>query len=115
MATRSRIGVELPHGDVLSVYCHWDGYRTGVGKDLLNKGFNTTEEVRAFIREGSRSTVETSYHEWRGEAIVVREDHSVDAYLKSDIEEYGYLFTKEERWVVKPAGGRIADLKELLK
>ena len=95
MATRSRIGVELPHGDVLSVYCHWDGYPTGVGKDLLNKGFNTTEEVRAFIREGSRSTVETSYHEWRGEDIVVREDHSVDAYFKSDI-AHAYGAWKDE-------------------
>ena len=36
MATRSLIAVQNADGTFLSIYCHWDGYPSGVGKDLLN-------------------------------------------------------------------------------
>jgi hypothetical protein len=114
MATRSRIGVELPDGRVKSVYCHWDGYPTGVGKDLLDRGFSSIDEVLGFINEGSRSTVETSYHAWRGEDIVTDFNSSVDNYFDRRDGEYLYLYTREEQWLVKPHTGRVADLKEVL-
>jgi hypothetical protein len=34
MATRSRIGIELKNGSVLSVYHHWDGYPEWLGRIL---------------------------------------------------------------------------------
>ena len=34
MATRSTIAMVLPNGTIQSVYCHWDGYLTGVGHTL---------------------------------------------------------------------------------
>lgn len=119
MATRSRIAVELNDGTVKSVYCHWDGYPEGVGKDLLNLSFNSTSEVEDFIEEGSRSTVHESYYEKygesRGEELEKPDVHkSVDAYYNSDIEEYGYLFTKNSNWHVKSAYGTIDDLVENL-
>ncbi len=115
MATRSRIAVELNDGTVKSVYCHWDGYPDGVGQDLLNQDFSTTEQVERFIDEGSRSTVYESYYEKygesRGEELEEPDVHaSADEYYKGDIEEYGYLFTKDGEWHVKSAYGRINNL-----
>lgn len=117
MATRSRIAVELNDGTVKSVYCHWDGYPDGVGQDLLNRNFNSTSEVEDFIDEGSRSTVHESYYEKygesRGEELEEPDVHkSVDDYYSGDIEEYGYLFTKDGEWHVKSAYGRINNLVE---
>jgi len=37
MATRSRIAIENQDGTVTSIYCHFDGYLSGVGK-LLKRG-----------------------------------------------------------------------------
>ena len=101
MATRSRIGVELPNGKVKSVYCHWDGYPSGVGQDLKDKNFQSTEEVIDFINEGDRSTVDLSYKEYRGENRPPIEHKSREAYFKSDIEEWGYLYTLDNEWIYK--------------
>jgi len=98
MATRSRIGVELPSGKVKSVYCHWDGYPSGVGKDLKRKGFKNTDEVLEFINKGDRSKVSESYNEMRGEDIVTQMNDSVNEYMNSDLEEYGYLYTLNNGW-----------------
>ncbi len=35
MATRSLIGVNLNNGITKTVYCHWDGYPSGVGQTLM--------------------------------------------------------------------------------
>lgn len=103
MATRSRIGVELSDGTVKSVYCHNDGYVNGVGMDLLNLGFSSSEEVENFIDEGDRTTVGLSYKEWRNEDCPPETHKSVVEYFDGDIEEYGYLFTQEGEWLVKSA------------
>jgi hypothetical protein len=110
MSTKSIIGVELPNGTVKVVYCHWDGYPEGVGADLISMGFSTTEQVEEFINEGDRSTVNLSYAEMRGEDTppnIVRWEFppntypSVDEYFASDLEEWGYLFTRDREWIVK--------------
>jgi hypothetical protein len=36
MSTRSRIAIETESGTVKSIYCHFDGYVSGVGKTLFN-------------------------------------------------------------------------------
>jgi len=116
MATRSRIGVELPDGKVKSVYCHNDGYISGVGQDLINMGFADPAEVEEFIDMGDRSTCELSYKEWRNENCPPRIDSSVHYYFdKSDIEEYGYLYTQEGEWLVKKAYPENVNMPELLE
>lgn len=111
MATRSRIAVEIEEGEVLSVYCHNDGYLEGVGERLLNLFPNGTDpsEVLEFIEEGDRSTVDLSYNEWRGEDCPPQEHKSVDDFFDGDIEPFGYLYTQEGEWLVKekygPYGG----------
>jgi len=111
MATRSRIAVELQDGTVKSVYCHNDGYISGVGRDLKNKGFESTDECEEFIDEGDRSTVDRSYKEWRNENCPHQVHKNRNEFFAGDIEEYGYLFTKEGNWVVKAYGDyHIVDL-----
>lgn len=109
MATRSRIGVELEEGKVISVYCHHDGYVSGVGADLMEKFPNGTDPstVARFIKEGDRSTLALSYAEWRDEKCPPRKHESVPKFFGGDIEEYGYLYTAEGEWLVKKAYSRI--------
>jgi hypothetical protein len=120
MATRSRIGIENEDGTVSSVYCHWDGYPSHNG-DLLVKHYSDRENVEALISLGSISSlrknlvntsgthsfespqedVTIAYHRDRGEALQeARIDESIEAYAKSDYEEYGYVFTRDNEWKV---------------
>jgi hypothetical protein len=113
MATRSRIAVELSDGTVKSVYCHWDGYPSGVGRDLLDMEFSSTKEVEDFINEGDRSTVNLSYAKWRGEDCPPQTHASVSDFFDGDIEEYGYLFNQEEEWILKVVHRPYSDLIKL--
>lgn len=103
MATRSRIAVELEEGKVISVYCHNDGYVSGVGERLMRRFPNGTDplEVKAYIKEGDRSTTDLSYKEWRDENCPPKKHESVPKFFSGDIEEYGYLYTAEGEWLVK--------------
>ena len=109
MATRSRIGVELEGGRVISVYCHHDGYISGVGTDLMKRFPNGTDssEVEEYIKEGDRSSVDMSYKEWRNEKCPPQRRASVPLFFNGDIEEYGYLYTAEGEWLVKKAGSQV--------
>ena len=109
MATRSRIAVELEEGKVISVYCHNDGYISGVGEQLINSFPNGTDPsvIAGFIKEGDRSKVDLSYKEWRDEKCPPKRHESVSKFFGGDIEEYGYLYTAEGEWLVKKAYSRI--------
>lgn len=132
MATRSRIGIENEDGSVSSVYCHWDGYPSHNG-DLLVKHYSDRENVEALISLGAISSlrkniVNTSgthsfespqedvtivYHRDRGEALQeARIDESIEAYAKSDYEEYGYVFTRDNEW--KVVDGTIKSVADIL-
>ena len=120
MATRSRIGMEQPNGEVRSIYCHWDGYPEGVGA-TLKEHYTNPEKVEALIALGDISVlgrfvdvnipgvvhtfdkpapcVTVAYHRDRGEEFrAPRVDSSVEAFSRSDIEEYGYVFTQSGEW-----------------
>ncbi len=57
MSTRSRIAVlQENDGSVKSVYCHWDGYVSGVGETLLNQ-YNTYERANAIVALGGLSSL----------------------------------------------------------
>lgn len=106
MSTRSRIGIENLDGTVTSVYCHFDGYFSNNGV-ILQKEYQDEEKVKQLIALGDLSslheTIEgtTAYCRDRDEGFSQREDISVEAYFKSDIEEYGYMFTQEGEWIGK--------------
>jgi len=120
MATRSRIAQEQPDGTVKSIYCHWDGYPSNNGRILLEH-YQDPQKVAALISLGAlsylskevapqegqdhdfespASGVTVAYHRDRGEDYQKpRENASVKSFFRSDIEEWGYLMTKEGEWL----------------
>ena len=55
MGTRSRIGIELSDGSILSSYHHWDGYPSWLGRALTTH-YNTKEKVAELIDGGDMSS-----------------------------------------------------------
>lgn len=56
MATRSFIIVANPKGDYTGIYCHWDGYPSGVGR-ILSEHYTKPSQVRELIRLGDLSSL----------------------------------------------------------
>ena len=109
MATRSRIGLQLADGNILSVYHHWDGYPEWLGV-TLNKKFNTRDKVAELIDGGDISCCDSDsdwnlnkvenhvqYYNDRGENTEPRLDANFDEYVKNG-EEYAYVFTLDHTW-----------------
>ena len=113
MATRSRIGIELKNGSVLSVYHHWDGYPEWLGR-ILNTHYNTRQKVAELIDGGDMSSCWTEdrwnsetkaqeygpqYYSQRGDNCPPRLDADLAEYLLPDnSEEFAYIFRNGE-WV----------------
>jgi len=125
MGTRSRIGIENRDGTVTSIYCHWDGYLSHVGR-ILHTNYTTEEKIRELMALGDLSslgeeigeqhtfdnpyqwgTVEweamerqcTAYSRDRGETDTeARVSPNREAYLKLS-EEYTYLW-RDGEWSV---------------
>jgi hypothetical protein len=105
MATRSRIGIQLNDNSILSVYHHWDGYPTWLGR-ILKTHYNTKEKVSDLIDGGDMSSCWTNcgwqnetrpetgamYYSERGEDCPPRLDQSLSDFI-NDNEEFGYVFT----------------------
>ena len=110
MATRSRIGIQLPDDSILSVYCHWDGYPEFNGVKL-KEHFNSYEKASELIDGGDISALWTNagwdnetlsevgplYYSSRGDDCPPRHDANIYDYL-ADGEEFAYVFRNGE-WV----------------
>ena len=119
MATRSRIGIALQDDSILSVYHHWDGYPTWLGR-ILKTHYNTKEKVADLIDGGDMSSCWTNerwgdvneyggqmkkevkeygpqYYSQRGENCPPRYDLNEAEFLSKG-EEYSYIFRNGE-WV----------------
>ena len=118
MGTRARIGIQFDDKSVLSVYHHWDGYPSWLGR-ILQTHYNTKEKVSSLINGGDMSCCWTKqrwskvgepggvtseddnygpqYYSQRGEECPPRYDETVDEFLDSS-EEYAYIFMKRG-WV----------------
>ncbi len=103
MATRSRIGLELADGSILSAYHHWDGYESWLGR-ILKTHYNSKELAAELIDGGDMSTCwnddnQPEYYSARGENCPPRLDADLCEYLLPDnSEEYAYVFRSGE-WV----------------
>ena len=111
MATRSRIGLELADGSILSAYAHWDGYPEWMGR-ILRTHYNSKDKVAELIDGGDMSspwtncgwnneTVEQGplYYSARGEDTPPRHDSDLCEYLlPNNSEEFAYVFRGGE-WV----------------
>lgn len=56
MSTRSTISIVNSDGTVDSVYCHFDGYKEGVGKTLL-ENYTERTKVKELISLGAMSSL----------------------------------------------------------
>jgi hypothetical protein len=56
MATRSTIAVKHEDGTVSQIYCHYDGYLSGVGKMLMTH-YNTLLAAEFLVSKGSLSVL----------------------------------------------------------
>ena len=134
MATRSRIAIESKDGRVKSIYAHWDGYPEHNGK-ILFEHYQDKDKLTKLIELGSISSlapeVETdqphtfdnpaegvvvAYGRDRGEEDVeFKYHHNAEHFFMGDIQEWGYLLTKEGVWKVKYcASDEIQDLEDVL-
>ena len=107
MATRSRIGIELKDGSVLSAYHHWDGYPEWLGR-ILNNHYATKEQAADLIDGGDMSSCWNDtvwgkdrtdgqkygpeYYSQRGENCPPRYDETREEFLSMG-EEFSYIFT----------------------
>ena len=105
MSTRSRIGLELTDGSILSVYHHWDGYTSWLGR-ILQTHYNSYEKASELIDGGDMSLCWTddrwddsgvkgvygpNYYSLRGDDSPPRLDKDMDEFF-ADSEEYSYIF-----------------------
>ena len=79
MATRSAIGIKLENGDIMAVYCHWDGYPSHNGA-ILAENYTDPEKIKALISLGDISSL-------RPEIGI---QHSFDTYYLSEEEKENY-------------------------
>jgi len=141
MATRSRIAIENENGTVSSVYSHWDGYPSNNGR-ILMEHYKDRDKLQKLIDLGSLSSlaeevdipegvnhtfenqvkgITVFYGRDRGEDNVEAKEHPDRiAFLLSDVEEYGYLLTKEGVWLMvdghkKALTRDYIELEEVLK
>ena len=92
-AGNNRFRYGKDNGNVLQIYCHWDGYPEGVGKDLLSH-FNSYDAALKLILEGDHSTPHESYTSM-GEDWV--SNRPVQRIQPRRCEEYLYVF-KNGTW-----------------
>jgi hypothetical protein len=112
MATRSFICKSLPNNTVVGVYCHYDGYPSGVGA-TLSTHYTTTARVDALLSLGSISqlhprlvpdlgdthtfdnpaaNVTIAYHRDRGEAMSSTTFPSLDVMVANVADQLGVEF-----------------------
>jgi hypothetical protein len=105
MSTRSRIGLELSDGSILSVYHHWNGYPEWLGR-ILQTHYNAKSLAEELIDGGDMSLCWTDerwddsgvkgvygpqYYSQRGDDSPPRLDKDMDEFF-ADGEEYSYIF-----------------------
>jgi hypothetical protein len=106
MSTRSRIGIENQDGTISSIYCHHDGYISHNGK-ILQESYLDREKIQQLIELGDISSLDheldlvIAYHRDRGEKLSpARIDFSLKSFKESDFEDYGYIFSLENKWII---------------
>ena len=113
MSTRSNISVKVGN-EYRTVYCHFDGYLSGVGETLLNH-YNSQELAEELVKEGDMSCLDKEcscpeghsfnnkidgytvyYGRDRGETEM---EYSVSEEIPLRSQEYLYLF-EDGKWFV---------------
>ena len=104
MGTRSNIIYEEPSGEVLSMYCHYDGYPDNNGRILLDQ-YNSAKKAKALIEIGYARSLKPKIMEVEPKRTGVPEHYrSLTSYMWSVDAvtiEYIYRWSKDEdEWSV---------------
>ena len=105
MSTRSLISV-AKNGVIFSSYCHFDGYLTGIGKDLA-ENYASQEAAEKLVMGGDMRSVEPDlldiyrYEGGMGPRILKGSDIPPSYYNCG--QDYEYLF-KDGCWVYREEG-----------
>jgi hypothetical protein len=108
MATRSLIGVNLNNGITKIVYCHWDGYPSGVGQTLM-ENYTSPAAINGLMELGDLSALASSpeqsvaYHRDRKEPWGAVEPRDVNtSELGVVAQDYGvdyvYVYNDKFEW-----------------
>jgi hypothetical protein len=108
MGTRSTIAIEFADNSISQVYCHWDGYLDNNGK-ILATYYTDPFKVRDLVDLGGFSSLRETVDETAEGAYTQRgEDKDVNRYMNRDEyfdcsqqEEYDYLLTQQDGWLVR--------------
>lgn len=99
MATRSRIGLLLDDGSILSSYHHWDSYPDALGAKLVTD-YDTKDKVTDLIDGGDISTC-MSRTTWKGvptdKEIVLYYSERGDEDAEPAIAESDFEFLQQTR------------------
>ncbi len=111
MSTRSRITYlpKNPSDDVLSIYCHFDGYPEYVGK-LLKENYDTDEKILELMGLGALSYLSSNiqgclaYHRDRGESfnrleVSLEEFNTLGPNYYCNYEQFHYIW-KDNKWTI---------------
>ena len=121
MATRSHIGILKEDRTVFFVYCHFDGYPSGVGT-TLRENYDRPEDVTKLLSFGNMSglapTIEDTvfYGRDRNEPNQEQQVTTLDKYLPNPKSEdlwvdYVYLFDEySEEWLCYNMQGDLVEI-----
>ena len=94
MGTRSRIGLALGPDQIISVYCHYDGYIQYTGRKLIDN-YLYKEQVEELINGGDMSSLHST-HMWES-APLKQTIHHADGTKTVD-----YMRDADDNWVYSP-------------
>ena len=102
MSTNSRIGILIPPTDpdypketttIRSIYCHWDGYPSHMGK-VLHQTYGTIDLVNELIDKGDARLIDVtgeSEHYMHSEGGCSSDTMTVNRFTEHFLEEYNYI------------------------
>jgi len=95
MSTRARIGYKVPGTEhIISIYSHWDGYPSYLGKKLL-ESYAEDDKIRELIDMGDISIIDAN-KDWEGKKFpkpqpltyASRGESNVWAKVSESLKEY---------------------------
>ncbi len=95
MGTRARIGYKIPGTDnIVSIYSHWDGYPSYLGKKLL-ESYVEDDKIRELIDMGDISIIDAD-KDWEGKKFpkpqpltyASRGDRDVSPTISESLDEF---------------------------
>ena len=102
MSTNSRIGILIPPTDpdypketttIRSIYCHWDGYPSHMGK-VLHQTYGTIDLVNELLDKGDARLIDVtgeSEHYMNSEGGCSSDTMTVNRFTEHFLEEYNYI------------------------